>query len=103
MSETVARCRPGWDRQETVRRLDAAHEVDQLAAGAGAVVGAVAAYDVTQKKHAIRRNLPIIGNLRFTLERFGPELRREPGPALKEEVVAMMAALLPEPEMPPTR
>ncbi|HEX5089395.1 MAG TPA: FMN-binding glutamate synthase family protein [Nocardioides sp.] len=44
--------------------------------GAAAVTGAVAAYDLTQKKHAILRNFPIIGHLRFTLERFGPELRQ---------------------------
>jgi glutamate synthase (ferredoxin) len=44
--------------------------------GVAAVTGAVAAYDVTQKKHAILRNFPIIGHLRFTLEKFGPELRQ---------------------------
>jgi glutamate synthase domain-containing protein 2 len=48
----------------------------RVAAGAAAALGAVAAHDVTQKKHAILRNFPIIGHLRFTLERFGPELRQ---------------------------
>ncbi len=48
----------------------------RLAAGAAAALGAVTAYDVTQKKHAILRNFPIVGHLRFTLERFGPELRQ---------------------------
>jgi glutamate synthase (ferredoxin) len=48
----------------------------RVAAGAAAVAGAVAAHDLTQKKHAILRNFPIIGHLRFTLERFGPELRQ---------------------------
>src|SRR4051794_37764170 len=48
----------------------------RVMAGAAAVVGAVAAHDVTQKKHAIIRNFPLIGHLRFTLERFGPELRQ---------------------------
>jgi glutamate synthase (ferredoxin) len=48
----------------------------RVAVGAAAVVGAVAAHDLTQKKHAILRNFPIIGHLRFTLERFGPELRQ---------------------------
>ena len=48
----------------------------RVALGAAAAVGAVAAHDVTQKKHAILRNFPIIGHLRFTLERFGPELRQ---------------------------
>jgi glutamate synthase domain-containing protein 2 len=48
----------------------------RVAAGAAAALGAVAVHDVTQKKHAILRNFPIIGHLRFTLERFGPELRQ---------------------------
>jgi glutamate synthase (ferredoxin) len=48
----------------------------RLAAGAAAALGAVTAYDLTQKKHAILRNFPIVGHLRFTLERFGPELRQ---------------------------
>jgi glutamate synthase domain-containing protein 2 len=48
----------------------------QVLGGAAAVTGAVAAYDLTQKKHAILRNFPVIGHLRFTLERFGPELRQ---------------------------
>src|SRR3954467_2530593 len=48
----------------------------RLAAGAAAVTGAVVAHDVTQKNHAILRNYPIIGHLRFQLERFGPELRQ---------------------------
>jgi glutamate synthase (ferredoxin) len=48
----------------------------RVAAGAAAVVGAVAAHDVTQKRHAILRNFPVVGHLRFTLERFGPELRQ---------------------------
>ena len=36
----------------------------------------VAIHDVFQKKHAILRNFPIIGHLRFILEAFGPELRQ---------------------------
>jgi glutamate synthase (ferredoxin) len=47
------------------------------AAAAGvAALGAVAAHDATQKKHAILRTFPVIGHLRFQLERFGPELRQ---------------------------
>jgi len=34
------------------------------------------AYDVTQRKHAILRNYPIIGHLRFLLESIRPELRQ---------------------------
>lgn len=33
-------------------------------------------YDVTQKSHAILHNFPVIGHLRYILERFGPELRQ---------------------------
>ena len=47
------------------------------AAGVGlAALGAVTAHDLTQKRHAILRNFPVIGHLRFQLERFGPELRQ---------------------------
>ena len=34
------------------------------------------AHDLTQKQHAVIRNFPVIGHLRFFLERFGPELRQ---------------------------
>lgn len=33
-------------------------------------------YDLTQKKHAILRNFPIIGHFRYWLETIGPELRQ---------------------------
>ena len=33
-------------------------------------------YDVTQKRHAILRNFPIIGHFRYLLESIGPELRQ---------------------------
>ncbi|HET9423708.1 MAG TPA: FMN-binding glutamate synthase family protein [Nocardioides sp.] len=46
-----------------------------LAMGAGAL-GALAAHDVMQKRHAILRNYPVVGHLRFELEKFGPELRQ---------------------------
>ncbi|MEM7140296.1 MAG: FMN-binding glutamate synthase family protein [Actinomycetota bacterium] len=36
----------------------------------------VAIYDLTQTKHAILRNFPIIGHLRYALETLGPELRQ---------------------------
>ena len=36
----------------------------------------VAIHDVTQRKHSILRNFPIVGHLRFLLESFGPELRQ---------------------------
>jgi glutamate synthase domain-containing protein 2 len=48
------------------------------AAGAatGAALGGLAAYDLVQRRHAILRNFPLVGHLRFLLESFGPELRQ---------------------------
>ena len=43
---------------------------------AAVVLGLVALYDVTQKRHAILRNFPIIGHFRYLLESIGPELRQ---------------------------
>lgn len=37
---------------------------------------AVVAYDVTQRKHAILRNFPVVGHFRYLLESVGPELRQ---------------------------
>ncbi|MBC9734847.1 FMN-binding glutamate synthase family protein [Nocardioides marmotae] len=48
----------------------------KIAAVGAAALGAVAAHDLTQRKHAILRNFPVVGHLRYTLERFGPELRQ---------------------------
>ncbi len=36
----------------------------------------VVVYDLTQRKHAILRNFPIIGHFRYLLEAVGPELRQ---------------------------
>jgi len=41
-----------------------------------AALGAVAAHDVVQRRHAILRNFPVIGHARFLLESIGPELRQ---------------------------
>lgn len=38
--------------------------------------GAVAVHDVNQRHHAILHNFPVVGHLRYILERFGPELRQ---------------------------
>ena len=46
---------------------------------AGAVVVVlvgVTIYDLIQRRHAILRNFPVIGHLRFILEAVGPELRQ---------------------------
>ena len=37
---------------------------------------AVAVYDIVQRKHAILRNFPVVGHLRYILETIGPELRQ---------------------------
>ena len=44
--------------------------------GLGVFFGIVAIHDVTQRKHAILRNFPIIGHLRYLIEKVGPELRQ---------------------------
>ena len=41
-----------------------------------AVLVAVAVHDLTQRRHAILRNFPVIGHLRYWLEAVGPELRQ---------------------------
>ena len=40
------------------------------------VVLGVAVHDVTQRRHAILRNYPVVGHFRYVLESFGPELRQ---------------------------
>jgi glutamate synthase domain-containing protein 2 len=46
--------------------------------GLGLLAGMIllAIYDVTQRKHAILHNFPIIGHFRYWLEMIGPELRQ---------------------------
>ncbi len=45
-------------------------------AAAGAALAGVAARDLTQRKHAILRNFPVVGHFRYLLEEVGPELRQ---------------------------
>jgi glutamate synthase (ferredoxin) len=47
-----------------------------LGIGVGSVLVLVAIYDITQKRHAILRNFPIVGHFRYWLETIGPELRQ---------------------------
>jgi len=42
----------------------------------GVVILLVVAYDLTQRNHALLRNFPLIGHLRYVLESVGPELRQ---------------------------
>jgi hypothetical protein len=44
--------------------------------GALVLLLAVVVHDVTQKKHAILRNFPVVGHFRYLLEAVGPELRQ---------------------------
>ena len=44
--------------------------------GVGAALGAVAAHDLWQKKHALMRNFPVLAHARYWLETIGPELRQ---------------------------
>src|SRR5436189_5980425 len=47
-----------------------------LLGGAAVAAGVVAARDLTQRKHAILRNFPVIGHARYLMEKIGPELRQ---------------------------
>jgi glutamate synthase domain-containing protein 2 len=40
----------------------------------GILLFCVGIYDITQKKHAILRNFPVLGHMRFLLELIGPEI-----------------------------
>src|SRR3569832_66106 len=44
--------------------------------GVLALLIVVVIHDVTQKRHAIIRNFPIVGHFRYWLEALGPELRQ---------------------------
>jgi glutamate synthase domain-containing protein 2 len=43
---------------------------------AGAALAGLVAYDLSQRHHAILRNFPIAGHLRYLLETIGPEVRQ---------------------------
>lgn len=49
------------------------------------VVGLTVLYDLTQRRHAILRNFPLIGHFRYWLEMIGPELRQYIVTSNKEE------------------
>ncbi|MBM9458409.1 FMN-binding glutamate synthase family protein [Nocardioides sp. zg-536] len=50
--------------------------VRHVVGGAAAALGAVAVRDLTQKRHALQRNFPVVAHARYWLERIGPELRQ---------------------------
>jgi glutamate synthase domain-containing protein 2 len=43
---------------------------------AAALVGAIAAHDLLQRKHSILRNYPVVGHMRYLLEDIRPELQQ---------------------------
>ena len=47
-----------------------------LAVAIGGCLLLVLVYDLTQRRHAILRNFPVIGHFRYLLEAIGPELRQ---------------------------
>ena len=47
-----------------------------ILAALAAALAALVVHDLVQRKHAILRNFPIVGHLRYLLESFGPELRQ---------------------------
>src|SRR5690349_8079649 len=51
-------------------------KLSRVVAGATVAVGVVAARDLTQKKHALMRNFPVLAHARYWLETIGPELRQ---------------------------
>ena len=54
----------------------AAHPIQSTAWASIAFLLAVAARDILQRKHTIKHNFPIVGNIRYWLETIGPELRQ---------------------------
>ena len=50
--------------------------IKHVASAAGAALGGLVAHDLIQRRHAIVRNYPVVGHLRYVLEAFGPELRQ---------------------------
>ncbi len=47
-----------------------------VVSGALALLALAVAHDVTQRRHAVVRNFPVVGRLRYLFERVGPELRQ---------------------------
>jgi glutamate synthase domain-containing protein 2 len=50
--------------------------ISVAAAGVVAAIGALATHDLLQRRHAILRNFPVVGHVRYLLESIGPELRQ---------------------------
>jgi len=52
------------------------HPWGMVLVGLVLVVGIVVIYDITQKRHTILHNFPLVGHFRYWLETIGPELRQ---------------------------
>ncbi|GAA3616103.1 FMN-binding glutamate synthase family protein [Marihabitans asiaticum] len=48
----------------------------KILGAAAAALGGIALHDVLQREHTLKHNFPVVGNLRYLLERIGPELRQ---------------------------
>ncbi len=51
-------------------------KMSRVLGGAAIGLGVVAVRDLTQKKHALMRNFPVVAHARYWLETIGPELRQ---------------------------
>jgi glutamate synthase domain-containing protein 2 len=60
----------------TIHEFITSHLLLVLGYGTFAFLLVVLVYDLTQKKHTIMHNFPIVGHLRYFLETIGPELRQ---------------------------
>ena len=50
--------------------------INFILVGIGGILLIIFLYDISQTKHAILRNFPVVGHLRYILETIGPELRQ---------------------------
>ena len=51
-------------------------KLSRVLGGVGVALGAVAVGDLTQTRHALMRNFPVVAHARYWLETIGPELRQ---------------------------
>jgi glutamate synthase domain-containing protein 2 len=51
-------------------------KVRSVVGAVGSALAVVAGWDLTQRRHALLRNFPVVGHLRYLLEAIGPELRQ---------------------------
>lgn len=68
-----------WDGSTGARsrgRLAGMKPWTTLGTAAATGIAALAARDLTQRTHALKRNFPVIANARYALETIGPELRQ---------------------------